>query len=131
MLETSSFEKQKLANSIFGGAVYPKASSFELKMFSDTVSLLGIGTEITTDGYEAIEFDNDTVTFPALTDGTAANAVVLQTDVFTEDSPEIVSVGIFDQLGNLRYRKVYSAPFQILSGQFFELAVGELSLEIS
>lgn len=131
MLEASSFEKQKLANSIFGGAAYSPASTLTLKLFSDTVSLSGVGTEITTDGYEAVEFDNDAATFPFLTDGTAENAVVIQTDVFTADSPEIVSAGLFDQLGNLRYRKIFAAPFQVLSGQFFELATGELSLSIS
>ena len=131
MLEASSFEKQKLANSIFGGAAYPSATGFTLKLFSDTVSLSGVGTEITTDGYEAVTFDNNVTTFPALTDGTSANAIVIQTDVFTEDSPEIVSAGLYDQLGNLRYRKVFSAPFQILSGQFFELAIGELKITVS
>lgn len=131
MLEASSFEKQKLANSIFGGAAYPPAVTLTLKLFSDTVSLAGIGTEITTNGYAAVEFDNDTVTFPALTNGTSENEVVIQTDIFTEDSPEIVSAGLFDQLGNLRYRKVFAAPFQILSGQFFELAAGELKISVS
>jgi hypothetical protein len=131
MLEASNFEKQKLANSIFGGAVYPQAEKLTLKLFEDIVSLDGVGTEITTAGYAPVTFDNDTVTFPSRTDGTSENDITIQTPAFTADSPEILSAGLFDENGNLRYRKVFPSPFQILTSEFYELAPGELTIQIS
>jgi len=132
MFEASNFTKQSIAECEFGGAAHEPAETYTMRLFSDTVDLGGDGTEITTGGYAEVEFDNDNVTFPFLNNGTSENAVVIQTDVFTDDSPAIKSVGFFDENGNLRYRKVYpdNAVF-VLSGNVFRLDTGMLTFSLS
>jgi hypothetical protein len=130
-LEASTYEKNQIANSVFGGAAYTPAETFTLKLFSNTVSLAGVGTEISTAGYAAKTIPNDTTNFPTTTDGTKENALQIDMDPLTADSPEIVSAGLFDEDGNLRYRKVFAVPFVIENGQYYSLAAGDLSLQIS
>lgn len=127
MLEASNFEKAAVANAIFGGETYPPAESFFLKFFSDTVTLDGVGTEISEDGYAPTEIENNLTNFPHTTTGIKANAVAIATPTMEEDSSEIVSAGLFDEDDNLRYRKVFTTPFTIASGSFYNLAIGELT----
>lgn len=128
MFEASNFTRQSIAECEFGGAAHEPAETYTMKLFSDTVDLDGAGTEITTGGYSAVDFDNNNVTFPFLNDGTSENAVPIQTDVFTGDSPAIKSVGFFDENGSLRYRKVYpDNTVFVLTGNVFQLDSGMLS----
>lgn len=135
-LDVSNYEKSLVANSVFGGEAYVPAESFFLKLFSDTVDLDGIGTEITNAGYAAAEIVNDTTNFPHTTGtGAKSNAVALRVpadpDTLTEDSDEVVSAGLFDEDDNLRYRKVFPTPFIIPNGSYFSLGIGELNFVVS
>jgi hypothetical protein len=130
-LEASTYEKNAIANAVFGGVSYPDAVTFTLKLFSDTVSLAGVGTEITTAGYADKDIPNNLANFPLTTTGEKENALQIDMDPLTADSPEIVSAGLFDEDGNLRYRKVFAVPFVIENGQFYSLAAGDLTLSIS
>jgi hypothetical protein len=131
MLEASNYTKASIANAEFGGEPHVSAETYSLKFFSDTVDLNGVGTEITTLDYEPTEFDNDTVNFPHTTTGIKSNALALTSATLGADSPEIVSVGLFDEDDNLRYRKVFTTPFIIASGSYYNLAVGELTYTVS
>jgi len=131
MLEASTFEKAAIANSVFGGTTYPDAVTFTLKLFSNTVSLAGVGDEIATAGYAPLAITNNLTNFPTTTTGAKANAVQLDMTTLTADSPEIVSAGLFDENGNLRYRKVFAAPFSILNGQYYSLGIGDLTFSAS
>ena len=127
MLEASTFEKAAIANAIFGGTTYPDAVTFTLKLFSDAVSLAGVGTEITTAGYADKDIPNNLANFPTTANGEKENALQIDFDPLTADSPEIVSAGLFDENGNLRYRKVFAVPFVIENGQYYSLTPGDLS----
>lgn len=131
MLEASTYERAAIANAVFGGTAYPDAATYTLKLFSNAVSLAGVGTEITADGYEPLEITNNLVNFPSAADGEKENAVQLEMTTLAEDSAEIVSAGLFDENGNLRYCKVFDTPFIIQSGQFYALAPGDLTIQIS
>lgn len=126
-LEASTYEKNAIANAVFGATDYPEVVTWTLKLFSNTVSLAGVGTELTTAGYAPKTIPNNTTNFPTTTDGTKANALQIDMTTLTADSPEIVSAGLFDQAGNLRYRKVFAAPFEIENGQYYSLAPGDLT----
>jgi hypothetical protein len=130
-LEASTYEKNAVANAVFGGTTYPDAVTFTLKLFSNTVSLAGVGTEITADGYEPLDITNNLTNFPTTSDGTKENAVQFDMETLTEDSEEIVSAGLFDESGNLRYREVFATPFVIEAGQYYSLGIGDLSFEVS
>ncbi len=131
MLEASNYTKASLANAEFGGEPHVSAEIYSLKLFSDTVDLEGVGTEITTLDYEPKEFDNDTVNFPHTTTGIKINAVAITMATLGADSPEIVSAGLFDEDDNLRYRKVFDTPFIITSGSYYNLAIGQLTFIVS
>lgn len=131
MLEASNFTKASIANAEFGGTPHVAAETYELRLYSNTVSLDGIGLEIIADGYEPLVFDNDLTNFPTTTTGIKTNAVALLMETLTEDSEEIVSAGLFDEEGNLRYRKVYAVPFIIESGQYYNLNPGDLTFQAS
>jgi hypothetical protein len=126
-MEASTFEKAQIANSIFGGSAYVPAEIFTLRLFSNAVSLAGVGTEISTAGYAAKTIPNDLTNFPATATGEKENALQIDMDPLTADSPEIVSAGLFDENGNLRYRKIFAVPFTVLNGQYYSLAPGELT----
>lgn len=130
-LEVSNFEKALLANSVFGGAAYAPAGTFTLKLFTDTVDLDGVGTECDAAGYAPKDITNDLTNFPSTTTGIKSLAVAHAFDTVTEDTDPIVSCGIFDQSGNLRYREVFDTPFTILNTQFYNLAVGDLTYTVS
>ena len=131
MLEASNYTKNRIANSEFGGTAYTPAETLVVKLFSDLVSLDGLGTEITTDGYAPIEIENNLTNFPTATDGSKENAVQFESEPFEADSPEIVSLGIFDETDNLLYRKSFAgSPFVISDTYFFTISVGDLSLSL-
>jgi hypothetical protein len=131
MLEASNYTKASIANAEFGGEPHVSAETYFLKFFSDTVDLDGDGTEITTLDYVPTEIDNDTLNFPHTTNGIKTNAIAIPSATLGADSPEIVSVGLFDEDDNLRYRKVFDTPFVIASGSYYNLAVGELTFTVS
>ncbi len=130
-LEASTFEKAAIANAVFGGVTYPDATAFTLKLFSNAVTLAGVGTEINADGYEPLVITNNLTNFPSTTDGEKENAVQLEMATLTEDSIEVVSAGLFDENGNLRYREIFDVPFVIGAGQFYALAPGDLTFTAS
>lgn len=129
--EISNYEKSLIANAAFGGETYTPAGVFSLRLFSNTVDLDGIGTEITTAGYARITINNNTTVFPHTTDGQKQSATSFSSATLTAASPEIVSAGLFDQSGNLRYRKVFQTPFVISSGSYFAVSAGELILVVT
>lgn len=129
MFEASTKTLLSISNAEFGGVAHVSAESYEMRLFSDVVGLDGAGTELTTGGYAPVEFDNNSTNFPIAdsSDDIKQNANVIQTDVFTEDSPAIRSVGFFDEDGDLRYRKVYPAnTVYVLEGNVFRLSAGQL-----
>lgn len=129
MFEISNFLKAAIAKELFGGVDLVKATSFTLKLFSDVVDLDGTGTELTAPEYEAFTFANNLTNFPARTDGQSINDFSMQSaDVFSEDAV-YQSIGIFDHLGNLWFRKVVTRT--IFSGQFQIIENGDLVLAIS
>jgi len=130
-LEASTFEKAAIANAVFGGTTYPDTVTFTLKLFSNTVSLAGVGTELTTAGYAAKTITNNLTNFPTTSTGVKENAVQFDMTTLTADSPEIVSAGLFDENGNLRYRKVFAAPFVIQNGQYYSLGIADLTFTAS
>ena len=130
-LEAGNFEKAMIANAVFGGEAYTPAETFTLKLFSDTVSLDGDGTEIDAAGYTATEIENDNTNFAHTTSGAKVNAVAITTSTLTEDSDEVVSAGLFDEDGELRYREVFDTPFVIEDGQYYNLAPGDLTFSVS
>ena len=130
MFEISNFLKVAIAKELFGGVDLTKATSFTAKLFSDDVDLGGTGTELTTPEYEAFTFTNNLTNFPARTDGQAISAFSMQSaEVFSEDAT-YQSIGIFDHLDNLWFRKTF-APRTILEGQYQILEFGDLVLTIS
>lgn len=130
-LEVSNYEKALLANSVFGGATYTPATTFTLKLYYDTVDLDGVGDECDAAGYAAKNITNNLTNFPSTTTGIKSLAVAHAFATLTADSDPIVSCGIFDQSGNLRYREVFDTPFTILNTQFYNLAVGDLTYTVS
>jgi len=129
-LETSNFTKARIANLEFGGTAYAPAETLVVKLFSDLVSLDGIGDEITTAGYAPLSIENNLTNFPTAMGGAKENAVQLEMEPFEADSPEIVSIGIFDEDDNLLYRKSFAgAPFVIQDTYFLTIAPGDLKLE--
>lgn len=130
-LEASNYEKAAIANAVFGGTTYPDAGVYTLKLFSNAVSLAGVGTEITTAGYAPLAIPNNLTNFPTSAVGEKENAAALQMTTLTANSPEIVSAGLFDENGNLRYREVFAVPFTIPAGSFFLLQPGDLSFSCS
>ncbi len=130
-LEVSNFEKALLANSVFGGAAYAPAGTFTLKLFVDTVDLDGVGDECDAAGYAPKDITNNLTNFPSTTTGIKALAVAHAFDPVTADTDPIVSCGLFDEDGELRYREVFDTPFVIENGQFYNLAIGDLTFQIS
>jgi hypothetical protein len=133
-LEASKFTTARIANMEFGGTAYTPAANLYIRLFSDLVTLDGVGTEITTDGYAPKQVANSLTNFPTTTNGVKQNALQIEMEPLEADSPEIVSVGIFDAAsgGNLLYRKDYSSnPFVISGTYFLVLAPGDLSLSFS
>lgn len=128
MFEVSNYLKQKIANELMGGVDLTKATTFTMKLFSDIVELDGTGTELTTPEYEAFTFTNNTTNFPARTDGQSISDFSMQSaDVFSEDAT-YQSIGIFDHLGNLWFRK--TATRTILEGQYQLIENGDLVLQV-
>lgn len=130
-LDASTFTKASIANAEFGGTAHVAAETYTLKLFSDMVSLGGIGTEIDADGYEPFEIENNLTNFPTATTGMKANAVAFQMSTLAEDSEEVVSAGLFDEDGNLRYRKVFAEAFIIPTGLYYIANVGDLTFVAS
>ena len=129
-LEASNFTRARIANQEFGGTAYTPAETLVVKLFSDLVSLDGAGTEITTAGYIPLSITNNLTNFPTTANGVKENAVQFEMEPFEADSPEIVSIGIFDEDDNLLYRKSFaSAPFVIQDTYFLTIAAGDLKLE--
>lgn len=127
--QVSNYLKQRIAQSLCGGVDLTKATSFTMKLFTDNVSLEGVGTELTTPEYEQFTFTNNLTNFPALTGGTAVNDFTDQSaDTFSEDAP-YQSIGIFDQSGNLWFREI-NLSRTILLGQFQQIEVGDLVFEV-
>lgn len=129
MLEASNFTKNRIANAEFGGTAYTPATALVIKLFSDLISLDGAGTEITTAGYLPLSIANNLTNFPTTSEGVKENAVQFEMEPLEADSPEIVSIGIFDEDDNLLYRKSFaSAPFVIQDTFFLNIAPGDLKL---
>ena len=129
-LEISTYRKSQIANAEFGKVTPVLTDNFQLKLFSNTVSLAGVGTELTGGGYAALTIANNLTNFPATTNGVKTNAVALQMATLSADSLEVVSAGLFDlATGELLYRKVFAVPFVIANGSFFILSVGDLRFE--
>jgi hypothetical protein len=129
MFEISTFEKTKLAQQIFGKVDYPAVNTFTLKLFSDVVTLAGVGTEFTTPEYEQFTFANNLTNFPARTDGQSINANSMQSaNVFSEDAT-YQSIGLFDENDELRYREVVTRT--IYAGEYQKTNAGDLTLIIS
>ncbi|HEX8288021.1 MAG TPA: hypothetical protein VF556_08500 [Pyrinomonadaceae bacterium] len=130
-LEASIFTKARIANSEFGATAYTPAETLVVKLFSDLVSLDGIGDEITTAGYIPLSIENNLTNFPTATSGVKENAVQFEMEPFEADSPEIVSIGIFDEDDNLLYRKSFaSSPITINATYFLTFAPSDIRLEI-
>ena len=130
-LEASNFTKARIANSEFGATAYTPATALVVKLFSNLVSLDGTGTEIATAGYAPLSIENNLTNFPTTSAGVKENAVQFEMEPFEADSPEIVSIGIFDEMDNLLYRKSFaSAPFGIQDTFYLIIAPGDLSLQI-
>jgi hypothetical protein len=126
-LEASNYKKAQIANQEFGKVSPTLTTTFELRLFSDIVDLDGIGTELTNTGYAPKQFTNNLTNFPSTTDGIKLNAVAIDMDALSEDSDEVQSAGIFDvATDELLYRKVFTTPFVIASGNYYNLAIGEL-----
>lgn len=129
MFEVSNYLKAAIAQELMGGVDLTKATQFTMKLFSDVVDLDGVGTELTTPEYEQFVFANDTTNFPPLTDGTAVNNFTMQsTDPFSADAT-YQSIGLFDHLGNLWFRKVvtrtiYQSDYQLVEPGDIVLSVG-------
>lgn len=129
MFEISTFLGNMIAQELCGGVDLVKATSFTYKLFSDVVDLEGVGTELTVPEYEQFVLPNNLTTFPARIDMSAVNAAEYQSaDVFSEDAT-YQSIGVFDHLGNLWFRKVVTrtitaGQFQVLEASDFELTVG-------
>lgn len=116
----------------FGGTAYTPATTLVIKLFSDLVSLDGTGDEITTAGYAMLSIINNLTNFPTTTTGVKENAVQFEMEPFEADSPEIVSIGIFDEDDNLLYRKSFaSSPITIEATYFLTFAAGDIRLEFS
>jgi hypothetical protein len=130
-LEASTFEKNAIANAVFGGTAYEPATTWTLRLFSNAVSLAGVGTEISTAGYAAKTFPNNLTNFPVTLDGSKENALAIEMNALEASSPEIVSAGLFDEDGHLRYRKIFSVPFTIENGQYYSLSPADLSFVVS
>lgn len=131
MLEASNYKKAMIANMEFGKVSPTLTTTFELRLFSDIVDLDGVGTELANTGYAPKQFTNNLTNFPSTTDGIKLNAVAIAMDALSEDSDEVQSAGIFDvDTGELLYRKVFTTPFVIASGNYYNLAINELKLQI-
>lgn len=132
MLETSNYKKAQIANMEFGKVSPTLTTTFELRLFSDIVDLDGVGTELSNTGYAPLQFTNNLTDFPSTSDGIKLNAAALSMATLGEDSDEVQSAGIFDaDTDELLYRKVFTTPFVIASGSYYNLAIGELKLQIS
>lgn len=130
-LEASNFTKSRIANKEFGGTAYTPAETLIIKLFTDLISLDGVGTELDAAGYEPLEVENDLTNFPTTTTGVKENAVQLEMAVLTETSDEILSAGIFDEDDNLLYRKSFvSSPITIAATYGLVFAPGDISLSI-
>jgi hypothetical protein len=131
-LEASNFKKAQVANMEFGKVSPTLTTTFELRLFSDIVDLEGVGTELTNTGYVPLQFTNNLTNFPSTTDGIKLNAVAFSMATLGEDSDEVVSLGIFDaDTDELLYRKVFTTPFVIASGNFYNIAIGELRFAVT
>lgn len=133
-LEASTYTKNRIANAELGAAAYTPPANIYIRLFSDVVSLAGVGDELDVDGYAAKQVANNTTNFPTTTTGSKANAVQIECAPLDEDSGDIQSIGIFDAAtgGNLLYRKDFSSsPINIASGYFLVIPVGDLTLAAS
>lgn len=129
MFEAGNYTIKSLKNAEFGGVAHGSATVYTMRLFQDVVDLDGAGTEMTAAGYSEVDFPNNATYFPLAVDAADVkeNALVIQTDIFTEDSAAIRSVGFFDEDDNLRYRKVYPADtVYVLEGNTFTLDAGDL-----
>lgn len=129
--ELSNFEKAMQANAAFGAVAYVPATIFTVKLYYNTVDLDGVGTECSAAGYAAKAINNNLTNFPSTLTGIKSLAVAHAFTTLSATSSPIVSAGIFDQLGNMRFREVFGASFIIESGQFYNLAVGDLTYTAS
>lgn len=130
-LEASNYTKSNIANALFGKVTPALTTTLQLRLFSDTVDLDGVGTELTNTGYAALDITNNLTNFPLTTDGIKTNAVAFAMATLSEDSDEVVSAGIFDKdTDELLFRKVFTTPFVIASGNYYNLAIGELRLQL-
>ncbi len=120
MVEFSLFERNRIANNLFGGA------DFEIRAYSDTISSTGTGgTEIDADGYEPIEIENDTTNFPTATTGARTNAVAFQKQ-FTE-AATIASMAVFSSGGDFLARIVPSSPLEVGGGEYWRFPIGSIT----
>lgn len=132
MLEASNYTKNKIANAEFGGTYLSPTDTFFIKLFTTTLSLDGVGTEVVSAGYEPLEVENDLTNFPTTVDGTKANAVALQMSTFEEDSDEILAIGFFDADDNLLYRKNFSSsPIIIENGYYLRFEIGDITFYVA
>lgn len=119
-VEFALTERNRIANDLFGG------EDFEIRAYSNTVSSTGTGgTEITADGYEPIEIENNTTNFPNATLGTRSNAVAFE-KTLTEEAT-IQSIGVFSSGGAFLARKVLTPPLAVEAGQKWRFPVGSIT----
>jgi len=128
MAGKSDYLENKILDFLLGGVSYTPPTTLYIALFTVAPTDAGGGTEVSGEGYARVAVANNTINFPAASNGTKSNGTTITFPTATSDWGQIVAVGIYDSAtnGNLLFWANLTTARTILSGDTAQFAAGSL-----
>lgn len=128
MAEMSNFLEDALINATLRNTAYTSPSVVYVGLYTSDPTDANTGTEVSGGSYA-----RTAVTFAAPTNGTALSSSVVSFPQATTNLGTIGWIGILDALtgGNLLYHTALDVAKPIDIGDIFQIAIGNLSVQLS
>lgn len=129
-MPTPYFLGNELLDHIMGKGDYPSPSPLYLGIFSTSISVMGLGTEIIGNGYLRIETSASDWSFADL--GQIRNTSTFTFGPATADWGKIYALGLIGPGNNvLMWNKITKAPYHVFSAQTLVYEPNEVVLSIT
>ena len=126
----SAFYAAKSLKEEFYGEDYVAAASLWLRLYTDTLTTGGVGTEVSAAGYAPVELVCDDTVWLFTAPDKMANIDQIPVGVAAEDWGELTSWGLWDAetAGNLHWVGEIDPAIEILEGAVMVIPAGMIAL---
>lgn len=129
MSALSNYLENKILDHIIGGVQYAPPEKLYIGLFKTFISDASVGTEVSGGGYQRVEVLNNAQNWQDSINGSKKNKTLIQFPAATLAWGTVVSVGIFDELGNLLFHSQISQR-PVLAGDVLGFPVGAISFNL-